>query len=114
MCRAVYNDIDMTVYVKNNSYPTTDMPNDCFPANDKCYEVWKTVICHLSYPKCIEAKEKDKLHTSMPLCRSYCYVIKNITSKCPILDDCNKSLFVYNIDNMSCADLPEENCMSAG
>ena len=114
ICRGVYNnDSSTSVHVKSNSYPVGNMERDCFPnRQDKCYEVWNTIVCHLAYPKCVEAKELNKLHTSMPLCRSYCNAIKNITRTCHIPSSCQQSLFVYTLDEIDCSTLPEENCFT--
>lgn len=91
MCSVVYYSSSTTVYVKSDSYPMVDMKQDCFSnKQDRCYKVWHTIVCHLAYPKCVESKEPNKLHTSMPLCRSYCYTIKNITLTCHIPSSCQQ------------------------
>jgi len=102
--------------MKSSSYPEDTLQKDCFPnENDKCYEIWKTITCHLAYPKCVENNEKNKLHTAMPLCRSYCQKIKNITDSCPILKECDQSHFIHQFnDKMDCSKLDDTNCISAG
>ena len=111
VCRAVYRK-NATVHVTGNSYPVEDLSRDCFPnTQDRCYEVWRTVVCHLAYPECIEAQESNKIHGSRPLCKSYCNEIKNITSNCGFPSQCDQSLFIHNIN---CAGLPDRDCISAG
>ena len=54
VCSAEYDD-STSVFMKSSSYPEDTLQKDCFPnENDKCYEIWKTITCHLAYPKCVE------------------------------------------------------------
>ena len=113
MCRAVYNE-SVTVHVHENSYPVDIMEEKCFSDSEGiCHRVWNTIICHLAYPKCVEAEETDQIHSFMHLCRSYCYKVQNITSTCPIPSPCNQSHFIHDLNDMDCSSLSEENCISA-
>ena len=113
VCSEVYSE-NSTVHVRSNSYPVNNMLRDCFPNNQgRCYKVWNTLVCHLAYPKCVEATKIDQLHSSMPLCKSYCNAIKNATHTCHLPSQCDQSLFIHQIEDMDCSGLPEENCLSA-
>ena len=113
VCIGVYSETS-TVYVRSNSYPINNMTRDCFSNNQgRCYKVWNTLVCHLAYPKCVEAMEIDQLHSSLPLCRSYCNAIKNATHTCHLPIQCDQSLFIHQTEDMDCSSLPEVNCLTA-
>ena len=114
VCREAYKR-NVTVHVTDDSYPVGAVSQDCFPKpEDRCYKVWRTVVCHLSYPECVEAQESNKLHGSRPLCKSYCNAIKNATKTCGFPSSCDKSLFIHRLDSIDCERLDDKNCISAG
>ena len=91
------------------------MQAKCFSdSGDRCHRVWNTIICHLAYPKCVKAKDADRVHSYMPLCRSYCNKMQNIISTCQIPSPCNQSYFIHQMNNINCSALDEVDCMYAG
>ena len=61
-----------------------------------------TLVCHLVYPKCVEDMKIDQLHSSLPLCRSYCNIIKiqPIPATCPA-SVTNPSSCLFNLVTLS-------------